>query len=269
MASPACCATWVPALPVYGLQAHGLQTGESLPASIEEIATDYLAQIRHIQPEGPYRLIGRSLGGLIGYAIAEQMQAQGLEVELLAMIDSYLFTAEESAGPRSEADEVRAVLSFLGANLAHEDTPQTLKELAGVLVQTYDPQSIPLLQEIIRAHPHFIHNLCEVMLNHLELARRYVPGKLDLDLLYFQAMERKGHLDKVPDRTPDAWRPFVRGGIEVHELACHHEAVLDPVPAALIGSVLQKRFSSHGMPVTQLPSSIVGNKTGATTASYV
>jgi enterobactin synthetase component F len=50
-----------PTIPIYGLQSRGLLGGASLPANIEEIATDYLTQIRRIQPEGPYRLIGRSL----------------------------------------------------------------------------------------------------------------------------------------------------------------------------------------------------------------
>jgi enterobactin synthetase component F len=81
------------------------------------------------------------------------------------------------------------------------------------------------------------------MMNHLALARKYVPGKIDLDLLYFQAMENKGYLDGILDRSPLAWRRFIAGKIEVHELACHHEGVLDPVPAAQIGNTLRHWFS--------------------------
>jgi enterobactin synthetase component F len=232
-----------PSMPVYGLQSRGLRTSEQLPASIEQIAADYLAEIRHVQPKGPYRLVGRSLGGLIGHAIVEQMQAKGMEVEMLAMIDSYVFAGGKLAGPRSEAEGVRAVMSFLDTHPLHEDTPQTLKELAAVVVQTYDPRSIPLFQEIIRNNPEFIYNLCAVMINHLALARQYVPGKIDVDLLYFQAMEKKGDLDGILDRSPSAWRRFIGGRIEVHELACHHEGVLDAVPAAQIGKTLRQWFS--------------------------
>src|SRR5258708_35739340 len=145
------------------------------------MAADYLAEIRHVQPEGPYRLVGRSLGGLIGHAIVERMQAQGLEVEMLAMIDSYVFAGGGLAGPRNEAEEVRAVMSFLDTHTLHGDTPQTLKELAAVVVQTYDPHSIPLLQEIVRNNPQFIYNLCAVMIHHLALARNYGPSKSDVD----------------------------------------------------------------------------------------
>ena len=232
-----------PSMPVYGLQSRGLRSGEHLPDSIEQIAADYLTEIRHVQPDGPYRLVGRSLGGLIGHAIVERMQAQRLEVEMLAMIDSYLFMGGELAGPRSEAEEVRAVMSFLNTHPLDENTPQTLKELAAILVQTYDPHSIPLFQEIIRSNPQFIDHLCAVMINHLALARQYVPGKIDVDLLYFQAMEKKGVLDVIVDRSPSAWRRFIGGRIEVHELACHHEGVLDPVPAAQIGNTLRQWFS--------------------------
>jgi enterobactin synthetase component F len=251
-----------PSMPVYGLQSRGLRSGKQLPDSIEQIAADYLAEIRLVQPDGPYRLVGRSLGGLIGHAIVERMQAQGLEVEMLAMIDSYLFAGGEHGGPRSEAEEVRAVMSFLNAHSLDENTPQTLKELAAVLVQTYDPHSIPLFQEIIRNNPQFIHNLCEVMINHLALARQYVPGKIDVDLLYFQAMEKKGDLDGIVDRSPSAWRRFIGGRIEVHELACHHEGVLDPVPAAQIGNTLRQWFSMPRLQRTPMGSPLIRSVTG-------
>jgi L-serine---[L-seryl-carrier protein] ligase len=199
-----------------------------------------------VQPEGPYRLIGRSLGGLIGHAIVGQMQSQGLRVELLAMIDSYLFKSGESARLRTEADEVRAALSFLNIHLAGENTPQTLQELNEFLLQPGNARSIPQIQgaiklalEIQKSDPEFINRLPAVMLNNLKLARQYIPHKVDVDLLYFHATQITGDLDGILDRSPSAWAPFVRG-IQVHELACHHEAVLNPVSARQIASRLRQ-----------------------------
>jgi enterobactin synthetase component F len=238
-----------PTIPVYGLQSRGLRSGASLPGSIEEIAADYLAQIRRIQPEGPYRLIGRSLGGLIGHSIAGQMQSQGLQVELLAMIDSYVFTSGEFARSRPEADEVGAALRFLDIHLTRENTPQTLQELGEVLLHPDTARSIPqaqgvvkLAEEIGKNDPEFIDRLSAVMLNNLKLARQYVPRKVDVDLLYFHATEMTGDLEGILDRSPSAWAPFVPA-ILVHELACHHEAVLDPIPAAQIAGRLEQRLS--------------------------
>ncbi|HET6706752.1 amino acid adenylation domain-containing protein, partial [Amycolatopsis sp.] len=47
-----------PRRPVYGLQARGLAGDEPLPASLEEMAADYLGRLREIQPAGPYHLLG-------------------------------------------------------------------------------------------------------------------------------------------------------------------------------------------------------------------
>jgi enterobactin synthetase component F len=238
-----------PTIPVYGLQSRGLRGGVSLPGSVEEIAADYLAQILRIQPEGPYRLIGRSLGGLIGHSIAGQMRSQGLQVEMLAMIDSYLFISGEFTQSLTEADEVEAALRFLDIHLTHENMPRTLQELNGFLLHPDNARSIPqaqgtlkLAKEIGKSDPDFINRMSAVMLNNLKVARQYLARKVDVDLLYFHATHMTGDLDGILDRSPSAWGPWV-GGIQVHEIACHHEAVLDPIPAAQIASKLQQRLS--------------------------
>jgi enterobactin synthetase component F len=100
------------------------------------------------------------------------------------------------------------------------------------------------------------------MINHLALARQYVPGKIDVDLLYFQAVEKKGYLDGILDRSPSAWRPFIGGRIEVHELACDHEGVLDPVPAAQIGKTLRQCFSMPKLQRAPMASSLIPSEEG-------
>ncbi|HXJ38359.1 MAG TPA: amino acid adenylation domain-containing protein [Bryobacteraceae bacterium] len=238
-----------PLIPVYGLQSRGLRDSGSLPGSIEEIAADYLTQILRIQPEGPFRLIGRSLGGLIGHSIAGQMRSQGLQVEMLAMIDSHVFMSGESAQALTEAEEVAAALRFLDIHLPHENMPRTLQELNDFLLHPDNAGSIPqaqgtvrLAKEIGKSDPDFISRMSAVMLNNLKVARQYVARKVDVDLLYFHATEMTGDLHGILDRSPSAWGPWV-GGIQVHELACHHEAVLDPIPAAQIAGKLQERLS--------------------------
>lgn len=263
-------------MPVYGLQSRGLRGDTSLPASIEEIAADYLEQIRHIQPEGPYRLLGRSLGGLIGHSIAEQMQAKKLKVELLAMIDSSLFLSEEFARPLTEQEEVHAALSFLDIHLDQESTPQTLKELGEFLLHPDNARFIPLAQQgvikvakqITKSNPEFIRHLCAVMLNNLKLARQHVPRKVDLDLLYFHATYITGDVEGILDRSPLAWRPFMSGKIDVHELACHHEAVLDPAPATQIAKILQQQLSTLDDHRVMEISPAVQGETGEITAAY-
>ncbi|UHQ22824.1 amino acid adenylation domain-containing protein [Lysobacter sp. 5GHs7-4] len=229
-----------PALPVYGLQSRGLRGLDRLPDSIDDIADDYLAQIRRLQPQGPYRLLGRSLGGLIGHAIAARLHEQGERVELLAMIDSYLFAP--AAPARDPAQEARAALDFLGIATGPGPAPGSLDELAPALL-AHNVRSMPLLREIARDHPRFVEHAFAVMRNNLALARRHAPRRLDLDLVYFHANQRLGDPSALIEHDPETWRPYVGGRFELHALDCHHEAVLDAQPAARIGRVLRQHLA--------------------------
>ncbi len=75
--------------PFYGLQARGLDGKETPSNSIIEMATRYIAEIRTIQPHGAYFLGGNSMGGTIALEMARQLEAQGEEVALLVMFDSF------------------------------------------------------------------------------------------------------------------------------------------------------------------------------------
>jgi thioesterase domain-containing protein/NAD(P)-dependent dehydrogenase (short-subunit alcohol dehydrogenase family)/acyl carrier protein len=76
--------------PVWGLQARGL-IGDAEPhRDMVEAAADYIAEMRQIQPHGPYLLAGFSGGGIAAYEMAQQLQAAGEEVALLAMLDTPL-----------------------------------------------------------------------------------------------------------------------------------------------------------------------------------
>jgi thioesterase domain-containing protein len=75
--------------PIYGLQEKGTDgLGEPLD-HIEDMAEFHLDAIRHVQPHGPYFLIGYSLGGLVSLEIAQRLSKAGEPIALLAMVDSY------------------------------------------------------------------------------------------------------------------------------------------------------------------------------------
>ncbi len=69
----------------YGIRARGIDDGEEPAASIEEMASDYLGQIRAIQPEGPYRLGGFCLGATVALEMAQQLEAAGKRSSLIVV----------------------------------------------------------------------------------------------------------------------------------------------------------------------------------------
>jgi len=74
--------------PVYGLQAQGIDGKRKPFTRIEDMASHYVKEIREVDPDGPYYLVGDTLGGLIAFEIAQQLTGQGKDVALLAMFDT-------------------------------------------------------------------------------------------------------------------------------------------------------------------------------------
>ncbi|WP_149141843.1 type I polyketide synthase [Gemmobacter caeruleus] len=76
--------------PFYGLQARGL-FGEDQPHdTLPEAARDYIAEMRQVQPKGPYLLGGFSGGGLTAWEMARQLEAEGEDVSMLVLLDTPL-----------------------------------------------------------------------------------------------------------------------------------------------------------------------------------
>ena len=73
--------------PVYGLESVGMWDRERPPLSVVEMAIRYLAEIRQVQPHGPYLLVGPCAGGRIAYEIARQLEQAGEPVGLLAVLN--------------------------------------------------------------------------------------------------------------------------------------------------------------------------------------
>ncbi|MEH7827777.1 type I polyketide synthase [Gemmobacter denitrificans] len=76
--------------PFYGLQARGLYGEDQPHTSLPEAARDYIAELRQVQPRGPYLLGGFSGGGLTAWEMARQLEAAGEEVSMLVLLDTPL-----------------------------------------------------------------------------------------------------------------------------------------------------------------------------------
>ncbi|MEI7941245.1 MAG: alpha/beta fold hydrolase, partial [Verrucomicrobiota bacterium] len=77
-----------PDQPSYGIQAVGLDGKSARHITVEEMAAHYVKEIVSFQPEGPFYLAGYSMGGVIAFEVAQQLQRLGRRVALLALLDS-------------------------------------------------------------------------------------------------------------------------------------------------------------------------------------
>jgi len=56
--------------------------------NLDQMAADYIKTIKFISPKGPYFIGGLSFGGMVAFAMAQQLKRNGEEVALLALLDS-------------------------------------------------------------------------------------------------------------------------------------------------------------------------------------
>ena len=83
---------------VFGLQSKGLDGDAEPLQSISEMAQSYTQEILAQQPEGPYRIAGYCLGGTIAFEIARLLEAEGHQVEMVALLDTYNFSQMKRPG---------------------------------------------------------------------------------------------------------------------------------------------------------------------------
>ena len=81
--------------PFYGLQARGLDGTTPPHTRVEDMAVDYLREIRRLQPNGPYYIGGLSFGCPVALEMARLLRSEGEEVALLALIDGGLRRAKD------------------------------------------------------------------------------------------------------------------------------------------------------------------------------
>ncbi len=193
--------------PVYGLQARRPGADErALPARWDDLVDDYLGRIRAVRPQGPYHLLGWSLGGNIAHALACRLRAEGEEVALLALMDSYPLAG---TAPDSRFDP-----ADIAGFLRREGT-------AGTGLDTAFDES-------------FVASLATAAAHIVALAEAAEPGVFEGDVLHFTATEDRDPAAPVADD----WRPQVTGRIRSHAVACAHLDMTRPQPLAEIAALM-------------------------------
>jgi amino acid adenylation domain-containing protein len=223
-----------PAQPVYALQTRTLTEPGHRAASIEEMAGDYLARIRRVQPWGPYRLLGWSFGALVAHAMATRLQESGESVELLALMDGYPTPPGQAHEPVGD-DEL---IDMLVGDPHATDLPGGFRDrfdpaAAVRVLRGRDPVLAGLAETEVAA-------LVDAAVNHAHLMRAHRPRLFTGDLLFLTAARERG--PHAP--TADRWRSHVTGRVENHDIDCAHLRMADPEALARIGPIISGKLSA-------------------------
>jgi thioesterase domain-containing protein len=188
------------------------------------MAAHYLKELRTVQSQGPYYIGGYSFGGMVALEMAHQLKAQGHEIGLIVLLDTF---------------------------------PEQLKS-TGSLFRTY--LTLPLDEQWMhvsrkaKAFPRSVRrrvammNLPTALKNIRDAcyraARTYQPKPYDGRIILFRASE-KG-LSSVNQES--AWKSLAPQ-IEIYEVSGHHGNIVDPPQVRLLAdelnACLESAFRKH------------------------
>ena len=97
-----------------GFESRGIDGRAPLHTSVEDMARHYVELARTVHPDGPYLLVGSSLGGMIAYEMARRLAAAGQAVPLCALVD----TPGPSHLPDPSSDDAEILGFFAGRAVA-------------------------------------------------------------------------------------------------------------------------------------------------------
>ena len=83
--------------------------------SLEAMAAHYAALIQAHQPEGPYHLLGWSMGGLLAMAVARQLEDEKQPVAFVGLLDTHLPSHDAFSW---EQDPLLGLVLACGSNIA-------------------------------------------------------------------------------------------------------------------------------------------------------
>jgi thioesterase domain-containing protein/acyl carrier protein len=245
-----------PDQPFYGLQSQGLEDQKEPFTEVDAMASHYIKALRTVQPDGPYSLGGWSMGGVVAFEMARQLQAKGQKIALLALVDTQAPNSKEKSIDDSNATLLIKYAQDLGLPLsalisASEHLPQLDQDVqlpylfqqlsaAGIL-----PSGIDL---------HELHRLCRVFRANVRAMQSYVPDPGSVRVTLFKATDKLEfptrtlrlilflsklswrkipRLRKIIRRAVDdhrdqtmGWGKVAAKGVAVHEISGNHYSMM-------------------------------------------
>jgi acyl-coenzyme A synthetase/AMP-(fatty) acid ligase/thioesterase domain-containing protein/acyl carrier protein len=184
---------------VIGIQARGLDRGDSAHSTVEAMADEYLRAVRVRQPEGPYYLCGYSFGGLVAFEMARRLLESGEDVALVGLFDTM-------TSPRQRP--LASWFSIAGRRIV---------QLAG------GDRAFERLRSVLKSSPL---GVIKVSANAFIASTRYRPGFYPGGLMLFTPAQREPGLP--PLHT--VWRPHART-LRVVETAGAHSTMFSATNA--------------------------------------
>jgi thioesterase domain-containing protein/acyl carrier protein len=206
-------------MPVYGLQARGVELPEPGHTSIEEMAHCYIEALLKVQPQGPYRLLGWSFGGNVALEMTHQLESTGAEVEILVLLDTSLVSAGTVS---AEMDEVQGILDMaknLGIAIDGIPTDQAKQRVLGAMI---GHGLLPAEADML-----LLQRIVDDMQRSVRLMHRHEAKKINAPILYLRASDNLATRLDASLSSVTSGRVIIEHVLQTHFKMCTEESSPD------------------------------------------
>ncbi|HEY0510933.1 MAG TPA: thioesterase domain-containing protein, partial [Thermoanaerobaculia bacterium] len=211
---------------------YGLQSPDPPLRDIREMAARYVAAVREVQPEGPYRIAGWSMGGIVAYEMARQLEAAGETTDVLVVID-----AASPARWAGEAERTDAEMVTLFATALEQMHGGAIElppgfEFPAVDLSTLDADAALALALDLGRQVGLLPSGLELaelrrLFERFQANRRslatYGPRPYGGRLYLFRAAEGMAAVEEDPTL---GWGELLNGGLRIFDVPGDHRSVL-------------------------------------------
>ncbi|HEV8247947.1 MAG TPA: thioesterase domain-containing protein, partial [Polyangiaceae bacterium] len=223
--------------PFYGLQFRGVDGQLSPHRRVQDMADEFLADMRRVQAQGPYYIGGYSAGGLCAYEMAQILRERGEQVGLVVFFD----TLSPLLPEWTFIERVDAHLQ----NYRQRGLRYVQDRLLAHVRDDWERFSRSLRARLAEASP-FKYRHDAVWIASEQAIGDYRPEAYQGDVLLLRADARlsaEGGIGYRPHES-NGWRDLVRGELSVVELACSHRDIVSEHAAALAAKALKRALAT-------------------------
>ncbi|NHB57257.1 amino acid adenylation domain-containing protein [Acinetobacter sp. 194] len=191
-----------PEIPIIGFQSTRPNGLLAKCKSMDELIEKQIALLFLQQPQGPFRLLGYSLGGTIAYAIAVRLQELGYEVDYLGLLDTYPAEIhqwqEESVEEKNAEAEQMQFFADLMADADSDFHQQALKIQEDIFANYNDAVRLlkPYKMQKFNGKMH-LYVACKDLLPYIQPQAQWTPLVNELEITYLE------HVDHTNILSPE------------------------------------------------------------------
>lgn len=244
----------------WGLRADRLENLTPRKCSIEELAQTYIEKIKKVQPpgQGPYYILGWSLGGMVAFEIVGQLEQMNEEIGLLALVDSpppfkeafskdtadfnleseFKFLETHSIGSEIK-EQIKNVTDFHQFWLTIVEYLQTNNydvEMIKTVIAGYGMQALPDYNRLNLRESIYYLNVGRTLRNARAM---YTPsGKIHTPVHYFAASKSRERIKKA------GWNAYCHNSITSYEISGDHFSIFKMPDAARFVELFERILKS-------------------------